>query len=38
MIIYPNVTEQDSINLAKLSVQPKNEIADEIKSGILKQT
>ena len=38
MSIYSNVTEQDMINLRKLSEQEKNERALKIKNRILKQT
>ena len=38
MSIYSNVTEQDLINLCKLSEQQKNQRALEIKNRILKQT
>ena len=38
MSIYPNVTEQDLINLKQLSEQQKNQRAPKIKDRILKQT
>ena len=38
MSIYSNVTEQDLINLRKLSEQQKNQRAEKIKNKILKQT
>ena len=38
MNIYPNVTEQDLINLRKLAKQQKNQRAIKIKNRILKQT
>ena len=38
MSIYPNVTEQDLINLSRLAEQQKNQRAEKIKSRILKQT
>ena len=38
MSVYPNVVEQDVINLRKLTEQQKNQQAIEIKIGILKQT
>ena len=38
MSIYSNVTEEDLINLRKLSEQQKNERALKIKNMILKQT
>ena len=38
MSVYPNVVEQDLINLRKLTEQQKNQQAIEIKIGILKQT
>ena len=36
--IYPNVTEQDLINLRKLAEQQKNQRVLEIKNRIIKQT
>ena len=38
MSIYPNVTEQDLINLPKLAEQQKNQRADKTINKILKQT
>ena len=38
MSIYPNVTEQDLINLRKLAEQQKNQHAPQIKDRILKRT
>ena len=38
MSIYSNVTEQDLINLRKLSEQQKNERELKIKNRFLKQT
>ena len=38
MSIYSNVTEQDSINLRKLTQQQKSQRAHKIKNRILKQT
>ena len=38
MSIYSNVTEQDLINLRKLAQQQKEQRAEKIKNGILKQT
>ena len=38
MSIYPNVHQEDLINLRKLSDQQKNQRALKIKKGILKQT
>ena len=38
MSISSNVTEQDLINLRKLAEQQKNQRAEKIKNGILKQT
>ena len=38
MSIYPNVTEQDLINLRKLAEQQKNYRAEKIKIIFLKQT
>ena len=38
MSIYPNVSEQDLINLRKLAEQQKNQLALKIKNLILKQT
>ena len=38
MSIYPNITEQDFINLAKLAEQQKNQRAINIKNKIFKQT
>ena len=38
MSIYPNVTEQDLINLRNLAEQQKNQRALKIKNRILKQT
>ena len=38
MSIYPNVTEEDLINLSKLAEQQRNPRALEIKNRILKQT
>ena len=38
MSIYPNVTQQDLINLSKLAEQQKNQGATKIKSRILIQT
>ena len=38
MSTYPNVTEQDLINLRKLDEQQKNQRAEKSKNRILKQT
>ena len=38
MSIYPNVTQEDLINLRKLAQQQKKQRALEIKNKILKQT
>ena len=38
MSVYPNVTHQDLINLAKLAKQKKNQRAIKIKNRISKQT
>ena len=38
MSIYPNVTENDSINLRKLAEQQKNQRSLEFKNRMLKET
>ena len=38
MSIYPNVTQNDLINLRKLADQQKNQRSEEINNKILKQT
>ena len=38
MSFYPNVTEQDMINLSKLAEQEKNQRAIKIKNNFLKET
>ena len=38
MSIYPNVTEEDMINLDKLAEQQKNQRAEKIKNKILQQS
>ena len=38
MSIYPNVTEQDLINLRKLAEQQQNQRAEKFQNRILKRT